>query len=162
MDSNSAWKLPAPKPALPLRWITSKKIGPNRFSVKICSKQSLLLIAVDKDAVLAHPLQVLPMTGHALVDQFVVRLDGVLQGHAAFAQALDGVEDVVGGQRQVLNALTVVLTDELLDLGSARPLLSFNGMRIARSGAIMAWLNRPVCLPSISKYFCSSKPNTWL
>ena len=28
MDSNSAWKLPSPKPSLPFRWISSKKIGP--------------------------------------------------------------------------------------------------------------------------------------
>ena len=28
IDSNSAWKLPSPKPSLPLRWMISKKIGP--------------------------------------------------------------------------------------------------------------------------------------
>jgi hypothetical protein len=28
---------------------------------------------------------------------------------------------------------------------------------MARSGAIMAWENRPVALPLMSKYFCSSK-----
>ena len=38
--------------------------------------------------------------------------------------------------------------------------LSFRGMRIALSGAIIAWLNRPVALPLMSKYFCSSKPNS--
>ena len=30
------------------------------------------------------------------------------------------------------------------------------------SGAIIAWLNRPVAWPLMSKYFCSSKPNIWL
>jgi 4-hydroxyphenylpyruvate dioxygenase len=28
MDSNNALKLPSPKPSFPLRWISSKKIGP--------------------------------------------------------------------------------------------------------------------------------------
>src|SRR3546814_5859318 len=37
MLSNRAWKLPSPKPSLPLRWMISKKIGPNAFVVKICS-----------------------------------------------------------------------------------------------------------------------------
>jgi hypothetical protein len=38
--------------------------------------------------------------------------------------------------------------------------LSFSGMRMALSGAIIAWLNRPVAWPLMSKYFCSSKPKT--
>jgi len=37
MLSNSAVKLPSPKPSLPLRWMISKKIGPMQFWVKICS-----------------------------------------------------------------------------------------------------------------------------
>jgi hypothetical protein len=37
MLSNRAWKLPSPKPSLPLRWMISKKIGPIAFWVKICS-----------------------------------------------------------------------------------------------------------------------------
>src|SRR5581483_6046267 len=37
MDSNRALKLPSPKPSFPLRWMSSKKIGPIMFSVKICS-----------------------------------------------------------------------------------------------------------------------------
>src|SRR6202162_3873012 len=36
-DSNSALKLPSPKPSLPLRWMISKKHGPTTFCVKICS-----------------------------------------------------------------------------------------------------------------------------
>src|SRR5690606_4386040 len=39
IDSNSAWKLPSPKPSLPLRWMISKKIGPNALVVKICSSR---------------------------------------------------------------------------------------------------------------------------
>src|SRR5262245_22558758 len=40
MDSNSALKLPSPKPSSPLRWMNSKKIGPSWFSLKICSRSS--------------------------------------------------------------------------------------------------------------------------
>src|SRR6185437_7346639 len=43
MDSNSAWKLPSPKPSLPLRWMISKKIGPITFWVKICSSRRFLV-----------------------------------------------------------------------------------------------------------------------
>src|SRR5690606_33759931 len=43
IDSNRAWKLPSPKPSLPLRWMISKKIGPNAFWPKICSSLRLLV-----------------------------------------------------------------------------------------------------------------------
>src|SRR5690606_27686317 len=43
IDSNSAWKLPSPKPSLPLRWMISKKIGPNAFLPKICSSLRCLV-----------------------------------------------------------------------------------------------------------------------
>ena len=33
MLSNSALKLPSPKPSLPLRWMISKKIGPIFFEI---------------------------------------------------------------------------------------------------------------------------------
>src|SRR5690349_9313652 len=39
----------------------------------------LLDVAVDQDAVLAQPLEVLAVAGDALVDQFVISLDRVLQ-----------------------------------------------------------------------------------
>src|SRR4249919_647416 len=45
MLSNSAWKLPSPKPSLPLRWMISKKIGPIAFWVKICSSLRCLVSA---------------------------------------------------------------------------------------------------------------------
>src|SRR6185312_15059145 len=45
MLSNSAWKLPSPKPSLPLRWMISKKIGPIAFWVKICSSRRCLVSA---------------------------------------------------------------------------------------------------------------------
>src|SRR5260370_1020343 len=37
IDSNSALKLPSPKPSSPLRWMNSKKIGPMALPEKICS-----------------------------------------------------------------------------------------------------------------------------
>jgi hypothetical protein len=73
-------------------------------------------VAVDQDAVLAQAFQVLAMAGDALVDEFVIGLDRVLQLDAARAQLLDGVVDVVGGQGEVLDAFAVVLADEFLDL----------------------------------------------
>src|SRR6185437_15682117 len=36
IDSNSALKLPSPKPSSPLRWMNSKKIGPIAFAENIC------------------------------------------------------------------------------------------------------------------------------
>src|SRR3954463_12592085 len=39
IDSNSAWKLPLPKPSLPFLWMISKKIGPTTVWVKICSRR---------------------------------------------------------------------------------------------------------------------------
>ena len=56
---------------------------------------------------LAQPLEVLAVAGHALVDQLVIGLDRVLQLDAAGAQLLDRVVDVVGGQREVLDAFAV-------------------------------------------------------
>jgi hypothetical protein len=38
IDSNSARKLPSPKPSSPLRWMNSKKIGPITVLEKICSR----------------------------------------------------------------------------------------------------------------------------
>src|SRR4051812_8635606 len=72
-------------------------------------KQDALLadIAVDQDAVLAQPLEILAMVGDALVHQFVIGLDRVLQLDAAATQPLDGVEDVGRRQREVLDALAV-------------------------------------------------------
>src|SRR4051812_36781558 len=43
IDSNSALKLPSPKPSSPLRWMNSKKMGPSWFSLKICSSSAPFL-----------------------------------------------------------------------------------------------------------------------
>ncbi len=46
MLSNSALKLPLPKPSSPLRWMNSKKIGPSWFSLKICSSSASFLPSI--------------------------------------------------------------------------------------------------------------------
>ena len=56
IDSNSARKLPSPKPSSPLRWMNSKKIGPSTVPEKICSSTLVdaavhHALAVDQDAV---------------------------------------------------------------------------------------------------------------
>src|SRR3546814_2555950 len=56
------------------------------------------------------------MPRHPLVDQFIIGLDGVLQPHAPRPQLLHRLVDIVGGQRQMLDALAMILADELLDL----------------------------------------------
>src|SRR3546814_16808692 len=56
------------------------------------------------------------MPRHPLVDQFIIGRDGVLQPHAPRPQLLHRLVDIVGGQRQMLDALAMILADELLDL----------------------------------------------
>src|SRR5579859_6675152 len=73
-------------------------------------------IAVDQDAVLLEPLEILAMAGDALVDQLVIGLDRVLQLHAARAQLLHSLVDIGGGEREMLDAFAVVIADEFLDL----------------------------------------------
>ena len=96
----------------------SKKIGPIRFSVKICSNSPWPSVgrAVDQDAVGAQPLHVLAVAADARVDLVEIGVRRVLEAHAAGAHRLDGGEDVVRRQRHVLDALAVVVAQELLDL----------------------------------------------
>ncbi|OIQ69918.1 hypothetical protein GALL_484760 [mine drainage metagenome] len=51
------------------------------------------------------------------VDAVEIGVDGVLELHAPGAHGLDGGEDVLGPQRHVLDALALVVLQELLDLG---------------------------------------------
>jgi hypothetical protein len=65
---------------------------------------------------------------------------------------VDGGDQVVGQQGDVLDALAVELHQEFLDL--ARALAddsSFSGMRIMPSGAVIAFEVRPVYSPLMSK-----------
>ena len=72
MLSNSALKLPSPKPSSPLRWMNSKKIGPMTF-LREDLQQHLGLaalddaLAVDQQAELAQPVDRLAVVGQALV-----------------------------------------------------------------------------------------------
>jgi hypothetical protein len=73
IDSNSARKLPSPKPSSPLRWMNSKKIGPITVFEKICSRMLRLAaidhaFAVDQDAVLFHPVQRFVMAATRVFD----------------------------------------------------------------------------------------------
>ena len=54
--------------------------------------------------------------GDARVDAFVVGLGRVLERHAAAAQHVDGAVDVVGRERDVLDALAAVFAQVFLDL----------------------------------------------
>src|SRR5215217_1220148 len=80
-------------------------------------QQAFLVRAVDQDAVLAHALDVLAVVRQAFVDQFEIGFDRVLEVDAAGLHGLDGLENVLGGQGDVLDALAVVAPQEFLDLG---------------------------------------------
>ena len=87
MLSNSALKLPSPKPSLPLRWMISKKIGPITFWVKICSSRPCpSRRAVHQDAPLLQLGDVLAMAFDALAEQLVIGVGRVLERNAAAAR----------------------------------------------------------------------------
>src|SRR5262249_10155184 len=79
-------------------------------------KETFRDAAVDEDLVRLHAGDVLTVAGDALVDELVVRVDRVLEDHATLTELLDRSEDVFRRQREVLDALAVVLADELFDL----------------------------------------------
>ena len=56
------------------------------------------------------------VAGQARVDQVEIGVGAVLEADAVGAQPVDGREDVVGGEREVLDALAVIGAEELLDL----------------------------------------------
>ena len=58
------------------------------------------------------------MAGDALVDELEIGLDRVLQPDPAGAQPLDRIEDVGAGQREVLDALALILAQIFLDLAA--------------------------------------------
>lgn len=119
MLSNRALKLPSPKPSLPLRWISSKKIGPITSLVKICSSSSLSAPRWVAPSIRMRRAQlgdVLAVVGQALVDQVEIGVDGVLEHHAAGLHALDGAVDVGRAERDVLDALAAVEVQVFRDL----------------------------------------------
>ena len=124
IDWNSALKLPSPKPSSPLRWMNSKNTGPSSVSEKICSSRRGLPplgVAVEQDAARLQLGHRLAVAGQPLFEHLVVRrrCGAVISGTPAIVQLVDGREQVVGEQRDVLDALAVELHQELLDLPRA-------------------------------------------
>src|SRR5690606_7589997 len=64
--------------------------------------------AVDQQVQLAQLVQRLAVTRHATVDLLVIGVRGGHEIHAVGAQAPDRLVDIVGGERDVLDALAVV------------------------------------------------------
>src|SRR6185437_12381066 len=73
-------------------------------------------VAVDHDPAAAQLLERLAMSRDARIDGFVVGIGRVLERQPAAAQHIDGAVDVIRGERDVLNALAVILPQILLDL----------------------------------------------
>src|SRR5512140_1023777 len=70
--------------------------------------------AVEQDAARAEVGDVLAVTGQALVEHLVIRVRGRLhERYAARAEPIEGVEQIVGEQRDVLDALAVEAHQEL-------------------------------------------------
>src|SRR5690349_3349582 len=64
--------------------------------------------AVDQDAVGGEALQVLAVAGQARIDLLVVGVGHGLERHALGPERLDRAIDVVGAERDVLDALAVI------------------------------------------------------
>src|SRR5262245_13668892 len=79
-------------------------------------QDAVVRAAVDQDAPLLHPGERLAVPGDARVDALVVRVRRVLELDAVRPQRVDARVDVRRRERDVLDALAVVLADVLLDL----------------------------------------------
>src|SRR5882762_5209538 len=79
-------------------------------------KQPAAGTAVDKDLALLEFRDRLAMVRQALLDHLVISVRGVEQLHARGAQLVDGGIDVRGVQRDVLDALAVILLEVFMDL----------------------------------------------
>jgi hypothetical protein len=90
------------------------------------------------------------VAGQALVDQIEIGFGAVLETNAVGAQLVDGREDVVGGERDMLDAFALILAQELLDL-AVLVLDSFSGIRILSSVPSSRVKASAVCFPSMSK-----------
>src|SRR6185312_14196227 len=73
-------------------------------------------VAVDQDTPAAQLLERLTVSLDARVDAFVIGVRRILEREPAAAKHVDRAIDVFGGERDVLNALAVVLPQILLDL----------------------------------------------
>src|SRR4051812_19425112 len=72
--------------------------------------------AVDENAALAHLGDVMAVSGHPLVDHVVIGFRAVLEAYAVRSQRVDGREDVVGGEGEVLDAFALIFLQIFLDL----------------------------------------------
>src|SRR5437868_4322418 len=81
-------------------------------------QQALVLrrCAVEQDVPLLELGGGLAMAFHASVEQLVIGLGRLLKGDATAAQHVDRLVDVAGAKRDVLDALALIFTQELLDL----------------------------------------------
>ncbi len=109
-----------------------------------------LLVGVDQDAVAAHALQVFAMLGDAAVDDLVVGVGRVEEADALFVHSLDGSVNVVGVQRDVLDALATVFLEVLVDLALGVPRLVDRDADLAGGRGHGPRLS-PVCWPLMSK-----------
>ncbi len=91
IDSNSALKLPSPKPSLPLRWMSSKKIGPIDVRGEDLQQQALPFVGAPSIRMrrLRSSSTSSPWPGEALVDAFEIGVGRVLERDAARAQRVD-------------------------------------------------------------------------
>ncbi len=106
-------------------------------------------ISVDQDTVALQPIQILAMARHALVDQFVIGLDRILQPHAARAQLFDRLVNIFGGQCEVLDAFAIIFANEFLDLALlVLALVKGDADRSCRSRSWCATSRRARC-PSV-------------
>src|SRR3954471_5933687 len=72
--------------------------------------------SVDQDAALAHLGDVVVVAGNALVDHVVIGFGAVLELDAVRPQRIDGGEDIVGGEGEMLDALAFIFLQIFLDL----------------------------------------------
>src|SRR5712691_9713910 len=85
-------------------------------------KQVAVVVAVGEDLVLAQVRPVLGDLADAVADVLVVRVGRVEEEDPALLQRLDGRNDVLRGERDVLRAGAAVELDVFLDLALALPL----------------------------------------
>src|SRR5436190_13855762 len=72
--------------------------------------------AVDQDPPLAHRLDVVGVAGDSLVDHVVIGFGAVLEADAVGAEHVHRLEDVVGGEGEVLDSLAFIFLQIFGDL----------------------------------------------
>src|SRR5262245_26764609 len=77
---------------------------------------ALRRVAVDEHAALLQLVEIFLVAGDARIDAFIVSIGRVLELHTLAAQHVDRAQDVRGAERDVLDALAVVLAQILFDL----------------------------------------------